>query len=87
MSAEKLPIRLRPKWVPALGNTTDGVFITDAAQQIVLWNKGAERILGYSQAEVLNRHCYEVLAGRCSGKLLCHANCSVYQYARAEAFF
>jgi PAS domain S-box-containing protein len=63
-------MRYRPKWLRALGNTADGVFVVDAAQRILLWNRGAERLLGYSEAEVLNRHCYEVIGGRLrSGKL------------------
>ena len=82
MSARKLPIRSRQKWLPAFGNTADGVFITDAAQRIIFWSKGAERILGYSQSEVSKRHCYEVLAGRCCDKLWCYANCNVDKSVR-----
>lgn len=82
MSSEKLPKGARQIWLPTFGNTADGVFITNAALRILFWNKGAEKLLGYSQAEVLNQHCYEVLAGRYAGKLWCHANCNPYQCAQ-----
>ena len=66
------------KWLQALGNTRNGVFVVDASQRILTWNKGAEKLLGYTAAEVVNRPCYEVLSGcRRSGKLWCSPNCTV----------
>lgn len=84
VSVTQLPVRPRQKWICALGNTADGVFILDAAQRIIFWNRPAERILGYSQAEVLHRHCYEVIVGRCYDKLWCHANCKVVKSVRKD---
>lgn len=78
----ELQVKPNNKWLCDLGNSTDGVFIANAAQRIIFWSKGAERILGHSQAEVSDRHCYEVLAGRCCDKLWCHANCNVRKSAR-----
>jgi PAS domain S-box-containing protein len=61
-----------------LCNTADGVYIVDASQRIVRWNKGAERILKYTEAEVLNHDCYRVMAGRVHpDRLWCHSNCRV----------
>ncbi|HYK89620.1 MAG TPA: LuxR C-terminal-related transcriptional regulator [Acidobacteriota bacterium] len=66
------------EYLDILCNTADGVFIVDANQRIVRWNKGAERILKYSESEVLNHDCYRVMAGRVrSDKLWCHSNCKV----------
>lgn len=71
-------MRYQAKWLRALGNTGDGVFVVDAAQRIVFWNKGAERLLGYTEGEVLNRSCHEVIAGRLrSGKVWCRSDCEV----------
>lgn len=70
-------MRHPPKWLRALGNTGDGIFVVDATQRIVFWNKGAERLLGYSEAEVLNRRCHQVIAGRLRDKLFCRAHCKV----------
>jgi PAS domain S-box-containing protein len=68
----------QPEHLDTLCNTADGVFIVDANQRIIRWNNGAERILKYSEAEVLNHDCYRVIAGRThSEKLWCHSNCKV----------
>ena len=47
-----------------LSDAADGVFAIDQGQRLVLWNKAAERLLGFQASEVLGRPCYEVLAGR-----------------------
>ena len=40
------------------------VFVVDAAQRIVFWSDGAERLLGFARADVLGEHCLK--ANRCS---------------------
>jgi DNA-binding NarL/FixJ family response regulator len=44
--------------------TADGVYIVDAEQRIVAWTAAAEKLLGRRADEVLDRRCYEVIAGR-----------------------
>jgi PAS domain S-box-containing protein len=62
-----------------LCNTGDGVFIVDANKRIIRWNKGAENILGYSEVEVLNRDCCQVISGKvASDKALCDPNCRIH---------
>jgi len=57
-------------------DTADGVLAVDRDQRIVLWNGGAEALLGFKAEEVLGRHCYEVIGGRDeSGRLVCQTNC------------
>ena len=72
-------MRLQPKWLRKLGNTRDGVFVVDAAQRIIYWNRPAERMLGYSEAEVLDQDCYRVIKGRRCDRAWCHANCMVHR--------
>jgi PAS domain S-box-containing protein len=61
-----------------LGSTKNGLFVVNASQRILTWNKAAEKLLGYSASEVLNRHCYEVISGRLpSDKLWCQPKCKV----------
>jgi len=72
----------RPSWLPALGRTRAGVFVVDATQRIILWNKGAERLLGYSASQVLGEPCHQIIAGKCYGKVWCHANCRVQRKLR-----
>jgi diguanylate cyclase (GGDEF)-like protein/PAS domain S-box-containing protein len=40
-----------------LDNLADGVYFTDLAGRITYWNKGAERLSGFSESEVLGRVC------------------------------
>jgi len=46
-----------------VANTSDGVFAVRSDHRIILWNKGAEALLGFRAREVLGRYCYEVLGG------------------------
>jgi len=60
-------------------NTGDGVFIVDANRHIIRWNKGAEKILGYSEAAVLNQECFSVISGRGAvDKTACSSNCRIH---------
>lgn len=79
MCARTSGVKLRPKWLCALANTADGVFMADAEQRIFYWNHGAEKLLGYTPEEVCGRHCYEILGGRCDDRAHCLAGCTVYR--------
>lgn len=58
-------------------DTADGVLAVDREQRIVLWNDGAEALLGFKAEEVLGKYCHEVLGGRDdSGCLVCQAGCA-----------
>lgn len=60
-------------------NTADGIFITDANKRIISWNAGAERILGYPKSEVMNRSCFQVMAGKhLSDGAHCGPNCKIH---------
>lgn len=74
----------RPPWLPILGRTRAAVFVVDARQRIVLWNPGAERLLGYSAARVLGTPCHRVIAGVHGGEPWCHVNCRVQREVRCE---
>lgn len=59
-------------------STADAICAVDEHQRIVMWNEGAEALLGYTAEEVLNRPCYEVLAAYTEGgQLLCRHACHV----------
>jgi diguanylate cyclase (GGDEF)-like protein/PAS domain S-box-containing protein len=49
-----------------LDNLYDGVYFVNRERQITLWNKAAERITGFTKAEVLGK--------RCADNLLCHVD-------------
>ena len=65
-----------------LERTTDAAFAISEDGEIVYWNKPAERLFGYSPAEVLHKGCYEILQGTGTlGTAVCHEGCSVMQCA------
>ena len=35
----------------------DGVYFVDVERKITYWNRGAERLTGYSAGEAVGRHC------------------------------
>jgi PAS domain S-box-containing protein len=56
----------------------DGAFVIGAGGHIVLWNRAAERILGYTARTVLGRPCCDVFVGMDgSGNRLCYRGCHV----------
>jgi PAS domain S-box-containing protein len=62
----------------ALARAADGAFAIGPVGRVVLWNRAAERILGWSAKEVLGRPCCEVLAGSdVNGNRLCYQGCHV----------
>ena len=66
----------------AFAQTEDGVFAVDDDERIVFWNGAAGRILGFREADVLGRKCYEVVSGQECGHADCGPNCEVLQRAR-----
>jgi PAS domain S-box-containing protein len=61
-----------------LTNTADGVFAVTPAGKIMLWNRAAEKLLGYAAREVIGRPCCDIFVGRDSaGNRLCYQGCHV----------
>lgn len=66
-----------------LTNTADGVCAVTSDGKITLWNRAAEKILGYPAREVIGKPCCEVFAGQDSaGNRLCHHGCQVMTLVR-----
>ena len=59
-----------------LSGCSDGMYAIDADQRVVVWNKHAEEILGWTAKEVLGKRCFEALSGH-SDTQNCSAGCSV----------
>ena len=60
-----------------IDNLYDGVYFVDRDRVITYWNKGAERITGYSAAQTVGRACRDNLLNHvtANGVELCHRNC------------
>jgi PAS domain S-box-containing protein len=67
----------------AFERSADGVYAVDHDQNIVFWNRAAERLLGFKAAEVLQRKCFDVIAGGDHhGHPFCGSDCPVIDCAR-----
>jgi len=64
-----------------LDNLSDGVYFTDTERRITYWSKGAERLTGYSQEDVLGRSCKDNILMHVdeTGRLLCLTGCPLAQ--------
>ncbi len=60
-----------------LDHLFEGVYYVDRERKILLWNRAAERLTGFSSEEVLGRHCFDAVLRHVSaeGKLLCFTGC------------
>jgi len=54
------------------------VMVSDMAGHVVLWNGGAQKLLGRPAHQALGRFCHDLLGGRdVFGNLFCHNECAV----------
>jgi len=68
-----------------VSSTGDAAFATDEHERIVIWNKAAERLLGYKAESVLGKRCCEILCGRdMFGNCFCGEDCAVQHMARRK---
>ncbi len=66
-----------------LEKSSDAVVATDAGGRVVVWNRAAERLLGYRADQVLGRPCHDVLDGidPC-GDRFCRKECELTRMVR-----
>jgi diguanylate cyclase (GGDEF)-like protein/PAS domain S-box-containing protein len=60
-----------------LDNLHDGVYFVDRARRITYWNKGSERITGFTASEVMGRKCADNILKHVNeeGVVLCTSMC------------
>src|SRR5512146_1588532 len=60
-----------------IDNLYDGIYFVDRDRVITYWNKGAERITGYSSTQTIGRSCRDNLLNHvtASGIQLCQNHC------------
>lgn len=64
--------------ITMLARTADGAMLADEQGVVVFWNKAAERLLGFSAAEVIGRSCHDVMRGETlTGHPFCSQSCAV----------
>jgi PAS domain S-box-containing protein len=63
--------------------TADGVFAVTTAGRITLWNRAAEKLLGYTARDAIGKPCCELFVGHDSeGNRLCYPGCHVMALVR-----
>lgn len=73
-------MRIEESISQALERAGDGALVTSPDGRAVLWNRAAERLLGWSRAEALGRSSCELLdAGVNNGRAICGEACIVTQ--------
>jgi len=62
----------------ALARAGDGAFAIGGEGRIVLWNRAAEKIMGYATREAIGRLCCDVFVGQDDkGNRLCYQGCHI----------
>jgi PAS domain S-box-containing protein len=77
-------MKLRDHRLGLLWNTRDALFAVDRDQCIIHWNKGAEKLLGYSEPDVLGKSCWRVIGGRRGNRTWCQPNCRIHRCVLRE---
>jgi len=68
-----------------VSSTGDAAFATGQLVHIVIWNRAAERLLGFKAESVLGKRCWQVLCGRdVFGNCFCDEDCAVQHMARQK---
>ena len=64
-----------------LNDLYEGVYFVDKDRGITFWNRGAERITGFSAEEMLGRFCYDNLLNHVdeTGRQLCLEGCPLHE--------
>ncbi len=64
----------------------DAVCFVDGQRVILYWNQAAERLTGYSESEVIGRHCFDGLIDHADlfGCGLCHRECPLAQSMKQD---
>jgi PAS domain S-box-containing protein len=66
-----------------IARTVTAAFATDEQGRVVIWNRGAEQLLGYSAARVLGKPCHDILCGvDVFGNRFCDRSCALVNMAR-----
>lgn len=62
-----------------LDNLNDGVYMTDADRRVSYWNRGAQRITGFTSEEVVGSHCWDNILQHVDGEgqSLCTNGCAL----------
>ena len=60
-----------------LNNLNEGIYLLDSDRKITFWNRGAEKLTGFKQSDVLGKRCSETVIPHINeeGKNICDMDC------------
>jgi PAS domain S-box-containing protein len=60
-----------------LDNVQDGIYCVDLQRRIIYWNRGAERLACYKEADIKDKFCFSNLINHVddNGNVLCVERC------------
>jgi diguanylate cyclase (GGDEF)-like protein/PAS domain S-box-containing protein len=63
--------------ITLMSNLYEGVYVVDKTRKIVFWNKGCEKITGFTSEEVVNSYCFQNILQHIDsvGTKLCKTEC------------
>jgi len=63
----------------------DAAFAVEPYGRICYWSDGAEKLLGFSRSEALNKHCADIIEGYGdAGHRICDQDCHILCHARTK---
>lgn len=70
-----------PFYIQLMDSLYDGVYFVDKKRGITYWNKGAERLTGYTKEEAIGKSCQDSFLSHVddSGNSLCKSGCPLSQ--------
>lgn len=79
------PVQSPSETVDRISRSGEAVFVMDARNRIIRWNKACESLLGLPARAVMGKPCHEVVQGRDGNdNEYCQQNCPVAHQARAD---
>lgn len=67
-----------------LAASGDGAFAIDPDGRIVVWNRAAEKMLGYTADEVIGRPCCELFGDATGSADVCYRECTLDMRIRTK---
>ena len=81
----KRPRAAEPGLEQIVARTADGVFAVGPEGRVLMWNRAAETILGWSANEVMGQSCCDVFVGVDEhGNRLCYRGCHVMNLVKLK---
>ena len=80
--APTLPELSQQTRLAILDSLPDGVYLVDPRRRVTYWNTGAERLTGYTAAEIIGRRCQMLNHRDTHGRSLCATVCPLLEIMR-----